>query len=149
MLTTRVLEIYKENLNHLMIRCKRKAAKIIELITVRSVDITMLSPTKVPVIKFYCCTVHSEIHIVHSTTNALLLNLERFKIYTIIHINIAPTCFGLRQNENSHSAQHTTQTPLQDMLPQHHVTYNFTECSNITLATLSTSSVMMVEDRNM
>jgi hypothetical protein len=25
-----------------------------------------------------------------------LLNLKRFKIYTRIHINIAPTCFGLR-----------------------------------------------------
>jgi hypothetical protein len=30
-----------------------------------------------------------------------LLNLERCKIYTIIHINIAPTCFGLRPSSAS------------------------------------------------
>ena len=36
------------------------------------------------------------LHIVHSPTNALLLNLEKFKIYIKININIAPTCFGLR-----------------------------------------------------
>jgi hypothetical protein len=53
-----------------------------------------------------------------------LLNLGRFKIYTRIHTNIAPTLGVLCR------AQHT-------------------ECSNITLARLSTSSLMMVEDRNM
>jgi hypothetical protein len=50
---------------------------------------------------FYCCTVHSEIHIVHSPTNALFINLERFKIYTRIHTNVAPTCFGLRPSSGS------------------------------------------------
>jgi hypothetical protein len=37
------------------------------------------------------------------------------------------------------------------MLPHYHITYKdiITECSNITLAKLSTSSLMMVEDRNM
>ena len=36
------------------------------------------------------------LYIVHPPTNALLLNLEKFKIYIKININIAPTCFGLR-----------------------------------------------------
>jgi len=45
--TTRLLEIYNEVLNHLIIRCTGKAVKITKLITVRSVDITILSPTKV------------------------------------------------------------------------------------------------------
>ena len=30
-----------------------------------------------------------------------LLNLEEFKIYTKIHTNIAPTCFGLRPSSGS------------------------------------------------
>jgi hypothetical protein len=30
-----------------------------------------------------------------------LLNLERFKLYTRIHINFAPTCFGLRPSSGS------------------------------------------------
>jgi hypothetical protein len=38
---------------------------------------------------------------VHSPTNALLLNLEEFKIYIKIHINIAATCFGLRPSSGS------------------------------------------------
>jgi hypothetical protein len=29
----------------------------------------------------HCCTVHSDIYTVHSQRNALLLNLEEFKIY--------------------------------------------------------------------
>jgi hypothetical protein len=41
------------------------------------------------------------IHIVHSPTKALLLNLEWFKIYTIMHSNIAPTCFGLHRSSGS------------------------------------------------
>jgi len=41
------------------------------------------------------------LYIVHSPTNALLLNLEMFKIYIIIHINITPTCFGLRPSSGS------------------------------------------------
>ena len=53
------MEIYKENLNHLIIRWKRKAVRTIKLITVRSVDITMLSTTKVPVIIF---NVHGSVH---------------------------------------------------------------------------------------
>jgi hypothetical protein len=40
-------------------------------------------------------------HTVHSPTNALLLNLEEFKIYIKIHINIAPTYFGLRPSSRS------------------------------------------------
>ena len=43
---------------------------------------------------FYYCTVHYDICIVHSPTNALF-NLKHIKIYIKIHINIAPTCFGL------------------------------------------------------
>ena len=35
------------------------------------------------------------LYTVHSPTNALLLNLEKFKICIKIHTNIAPTCFGL------------------------------------------------------
>jgi hypothetical protein len=31
----------------------------------------------------------------------ILLNLEKFKIYIKIHINIAPTCFGLRPSSGS------------------------------------------------
>ena len=41
------------------------------------------------------------IYIVHSPTYALLLNLEMFKIYVKRHINIAPTCFGLRPSSGS------------------------------------------------
>jgi hypothetical protein len=50
---------------------------------------------------FKCCTVHSDIYTVHTPTNAILLNLEEFKIYFKIHINIAPTCFGLRPSSGS------------------------------------------------
>jgi hypothetical protein len=35
----------------------------------------------------YILFIHQQVH--------YLLNLERFKIYTRIHTNIAPTCFGL------------------------------------------------------
>jgi hypothetical protein len=45
---------------------------------------------------FCCCTVHSDVYTVHSPTNALLLNLEKFKIYIKIHINVAPTCLSPR-----------------------------------------------------
>jgi len=41
------------------------------------------------------------LYIVHSPTNALLLNLEKFKIYIKININIAATCFGLRPSSGS------------------------------------------------
>jgi len=68
------------------------------------------------------------LYIVHSPTNAFLLNLEKFKIYIKIHINIAPTCFGLRQG-NLYRA--------------------WLKNRNITLAMLCTSSLRMVEDRNM
>jgi hypothetical protein len=37
----------------------------------------------------------------HSPTNALLIKLGRFKLYTIIHMNFAPTCFGLRPSSGS------------------------------------------------
>jgi hypothetical protein len=33
---------------------------------------------------------------VHSPTNALFIKLGSFKLYTRIHINSTPTCFGLR-----------------------------------------------------
>jgi len=36
-----------------------------------------------------------KLYIVHSPTNELLLNLEKFKIYIKIHINIAPLWVGL------------------------------------------------------
>ena len=44
---------------------------------------------------FYCCTVHFDICTVHSPTNALFYFKEHIKLYIKIHINIAPTCFGL------------------------------------------------------
>jgi hypothetical protein len=59
MLTRRLLEIYEENLNHLIIRWKRKVVRTIKLIIVRSVDITMISPTKVHVIIF---NVYGSVH---------------------------------------------------------------------------------------
>jgi hypothetical protein len=37
----------------------------------------------------------------HSPTNALFIKLGRFKLYTIIHMNFAPTCFGLRRSSGS------------------------------------------------
>ena len=42
-----------------------------------------------------------ELDIVRSQTNSILLNLEKFKIYIKIHINIAPTCFGLPPSSGS------------------------------------------------
>jgi hypothetical protein len=39
---------------------------------------------------------------VHSPTNALLLILKKYiKIYIKIHVNKAPTCFGLRPSTGS------------------------------------------------
>jgi hypothetical protein len=41
---------------------------------------------------------------VHSPTHALFIKfsfLEKFKIYIRIHMNIAPTCFGLRPSSGS------------------------------------------------
>ena len=67
---------------------------------------------------------------------------EHIKIYIKIHINIAPTCFGLVLNL----------TKVIFML-KHSVKLRryFTECFNIniTLAMFSASSLMMVEERNM
>jgi len=39
---------------------------------------------------FYRCTVHFKIYVVHTPTKELF-----FKFYIKIHINIAPTYFGL------------------------------------------------------
>ena len=50
---------------------------------------------------FYCCTVHFDISTVHSPTNALFYFEKQIKIYIKIHINIAPTCFGLRPSSGS------------------------------------------------
>ena len=47
---------------------------------------------------FYCCTVHFDICTVHSPTNALFYFEKHIKIYIKIHINIAPTRFGLRSS---------------------------------------------------
>jgi len=38
---------------------------------------------------------------VHSPTNALIYFEEHIKIYIKMHINIAPTCFGLRPTSGS------------------------------------------------
>jgi hypothetical protein len=46
----------------------------------------------------YC---NFDFYTVHSATYALLLNLEEFKIYIKVHINIAPTFFGLRPSSGS------------------------------------------------
>jgi hypothetical protein len=46
-----------------------------------------------------------------------------------------------------HSTQHTRHS--QDMLPQHHISYKDKIYYNVTLARLRTSSLRMVEDRNM
>jgi hypothetical protein len=43
-----------------------------------------------------CCKLISKSKTAHSPTNALFIKLGRFKLYTRIHINIAPTRFGLR-----------------------------------------------------
>ena len=46
---------------------------------------------------FYLYTVDSKIYIVNTPTDALFIKLGKvLKIYIIIHINIATTCFGLR-----------------------------------------------------
>jgi hypothetical protein len=37
----------------------------------------------------------------HSPTNALFIKLGRFKLYIIIHMIFAPTCFGLRPSSES------------------------------------------------
>ena len=50
---------------------------------------------------FYCCTVHFGICRVHSPTNARFYFKKHIKIYIKIHINIAPTCFGLRPSSGS------------------------------------------------
>jgi hypothetical protein len=70
-------------------------------------------------VNFHCCTVHSEIYIVTHQQMHYLLNLEMFKIYT----NITPMNSQTRHESRykkkicpltqSHSAQHTTHTPLQ------------------------------------
>jgi hypothetical protein len=38
---------------------------------------------------------------VHSPTNALFIKPGRFKLYTRIHINFTPTCFGLRPSSGN------------------------------------------------
>jgi len=53
------------------------------------------------VFNFYCCAVHFDICTVHSHTKALFYFIKRIKIYIKIHINIAPTCFGLRSSSGS------------------------------------------------
>jgi len=58
----------------------------------------------IAVIYIYFLSLHRSLwnlYIVHSPTYALLLNLEKFKIYIKSHINIAPTCFGLRSSSGS------------------------------------------------
>jgi len=45
---------------------------------------------------FYRCTVHFEIYVVHSPTNAPFINLLKVLTYIKIHNNFAPTCFGLQ-----------------------------------------------------
>ena len=50
---------------------------------------------------FYCCTVHFDICRVHSPTNALFYLKKYIKMCSKIHINIAPTCFGLRPSSGS------------------------------------------------
>ena len=43
----------------------------------------------------------NSVYIVHSPTNVLLLNLEHIKVDIKIHINVAPTCFGLRPSSGT------------------------------------------------
>jgi len=45
--------------------------------------------------------VYKILYIVHSSNYALLINFEKFKIYIKRHINIVPTCFGLRPSSGS------------------------------------------------
>ena len=52
-----------------------------------------LQPTRVKTCSISCR--------VHSPTNALLYFKKHIKIYVKIHINIAPTCFGLRPSSGS------------------------------------------------
>jgi len=58
--------------------------------------------TEIGAKNFYCCTVHYRIYILftHQQMN-FLLDVEKFKIFIKIHINIAPTCFGLRPSSGS------------------------------------------------
>jgi len=55
----------------------------------------------VSIIFIYRSTVHSDKCKVHSLTNALFYLKKHIKIYIKIHINIAPTCFGLRSSSGS------------------------------------------------
>ena len=74
---------------------------------------------------------------VHSPTNALFYFKKHIKIYIKIHINIAPTCFGLQPSSREpalnlakvifiylhavHSAQHAT---FHNMLPHNRIINN-------------------------
>ena len=44
---------------------------------------------------------HSDICRVHSPTNTLFYFKKHIKIYIKIHINVVPTCFGLRPSSGS------------------------------------------------
>jgi len=68
---------------------------------------------------FYDCTVHFEIYVLHTTTNALFINLVnsfkftlKYTVISLLHVSVF----------NDHSALHTTHMPLYDMLP-HHLIY--------------------------
>ena len=51
----------------------------------------------------YTCIryIFRDLCIVHSPTNAIILNLKKFKIHIKCHINIPPTCYGLRPSSGS------------------------------------------------
>jgi hypothetical protein len=65
--------------------------------------------------------------------------------HTVLDSKPVPTF--LRNNGILHSTQHTRHS--QEMLPHHHITYKDKIYYNVTLARLCTSSLRMVEDRNM
>jgi len=74
-----------------------------------------------------------------------------FRSSTIIREPALNLLYAVQNATLSHFAQHTTHTPLYDMLPHNRIISNYTECFNIdiTLARFSAGSLMMVEDRNM
>jgi hypothetical protein len=101
-------------------------------VTLRRVRVTTVAVSKRQILIFFNrYTVHSDIDTVHSPTNSLSLDLERFKIHT----NVAHTCFGLRPSSGSlywawlklYSAQHTTHKSLKDMLPHYRIIQGYSK----------------------
>ena len=124
-LLSEVWKLFTYNVNYLLSSC------FLIVFRSRQAFLSMASQTSI-----LSSTLNCNVHIVHSPNYALLLNLEKFKIYFKRHINIAATCFGLRPSSGS----------LYRAWLKLYICFN----RNMTLARLYTSSLMMmIEDRNM